>query len=291
MQRIAILLTCHNRKDKTIEALKNVYKSHSLVKSEIDLEIYLTDDGSTDGTSKAVSTNFPKVNILEGSGNLFWAGGMRNSWREAVKGNYDSYLLLNDDTLPYENLFLELNLTNKYCLENFAQRGIYIGSTVDPKTNQISYGGAIITNRFMAKSKRVLPNRQNPLNCDLGNANIMLVSKEVVEKIGILSDDFIHGLADFDYTLMAKKSGLPVLITANYLGECYNDNTSPYINYHTLPLKKRIEILKSPIGLDFNSNLHYMRRNFPLRLPFVFLAGYLKVLFPKFYLWALRSKR
>ena len=38
----------------------------------------------------------------------------------------------------------------------------------------------------------------------------MMVAREVVEKIGILSEGYVHGVADYDYTLKAVKKNIPV---------------------------------------------------------------------------------
>lgn len=283
MQSIAVLLTCFNRKEKTISALEGVFDAQKTVKNELTIQVYLTDDGCSDGTADSVRQKFPEVNILQGSGELYWAGGMRNSWSEAIKGDYDGYLLLNDDTETYLSLFTELINTNKYCLNEFEQGGIYIGSTLDKKTQKLSYGGAVFTNKSMAHYKKVIPNQTTPQECELGNANIMLVSKNVVNKIGMLSKDYVHGLADFDYTLRAKKAGFPVLITNNFLGDCTNDHSDTYERFAKLPLGKRYKMLNNPVGLDFKSHLAYMKNHFPYRLPFVFFAGYFKLFFPKFY--------
>ena len=101
MNKLAVLLTCFNRKDKTIASLTALYKAFHESSDGWDMSVYLTDDGSTDGTSDAVSKNFPQVRVLKGDGALYWAGGMRNSWSEALKEDYDAYLLLNDDTNVY----------------------------------------------------------------------------------------------------------------------------------------------------------------------------------------------
>ena len=283
MQHIAVLLTCFNRKIKTLDALNSLFTAYNLVKESITLDVYLTDDGSTDGTGEAVRKNYPQVNVLKGNGELYWAGGMRNSWNAALKGHFDAYLLLNDDTETYITLFQELMSTHSYCMETYGQGGIYVGSTLDGITNKISYGGSVFTNKFLARYIRIVPNGKSPQPCELGNANIMLVHKDAVAKIGILSKGFYHGLADFDYTLKAKKANIPVLITANVLGICTNDHSDPYKTFHRLPLKERIKKLYNPAGLDFRSNLQYMKRNFCYRLPLVFLTGWLKVFFPKFY--------
>jgi GT2 family glycosyltransferase len=75
MYTIAVLLTCHNRRDKTITCLDSLY--NCLLPSDFQLDVFLVDDGSSDGTSKAVSEKFPSVNVIQGNGNLFWNQGMR----------------------------------------------------------------------------------------------------------------------------------------------------------------------------------------------------------------------
>ncbi len=284
MQHIAVLLTCFNRKEKTLHALNCVYTAHRLVENSIVITIYLTDDGSTDGTGDAVRENFPEIKVLQGNGELYWAGGMRNSWKAALKDGYDAYLLLNDDTETYETLFTELLETHTYCLNKYNQGGVYIGSTIDKLTNKPSYGGSIFTNKFLAKYKKVIPNGRTPQECELGNANILLAHKDAVGEIGILSEGYVHGMADFDYTLKAKKKNVPVFITPNFLGACTNDHTDTYSRFSKLPLKERMKMLKNPVGLDFKSHLEYMKNHFPYRLPIFYFMGWFKVLFPKFYL-------
>ena len=56
---IAVIITCFNRKAKTIECLKHLLKAYNSynythIESPIKLTIYLTDDGCTDGTADAV---------------------------------------------------------------------------------------------------------------------------------------------------------------------------------------------------------------------------------------------
>ena len=71
--QIAVIMTCFNRRSTTISCLRALHKQ----KNSIDFDVYLTDDGSSDGTADAVKTEFPAVNILQGNGNLYWVGGMR----------------------------------------------------------------------------------------------------------------------------------------------------------------------------------------------------------------------
>ena len=50
--RICILMTCFNRKQKTLNCLKSLYNSLRLSSTAHQCDIYLTDDNSVDGTSE-----------------------------------------------------------------------------------------------------------------------------------------------------------------------------------------------------------------------------------------------
>ncbi|MEO1486683.1 MAG: glycosyltransferase family 2 protein [Bacteroidota bacterium] len=281
--KLAVLLTCFNRKHKTLHALKSLYEAQARVGSALEMDVFLTDDGSTDGTSEAVIQAYPQVHVLQGNGELFWAGGMRNSWKQAMKESFDAYFLLNDDTILEYNVLQAFLDADSYCKNEFGRGGIYIGSTQDSKSGKLTYGGAKLTNRFTFKYHHLPPNGSYQ-PCELGNANILFVSHDVVEKVGTLSEGYRHGVADYDYTLKAAKKNLPVLVMPTFLGVCDNDHSDIYQKFAKRSFKERLKIMKSPIGLDFSSNLNLMRRHFPVRVPFVVLSALLKLCFPHMYI-------
>jgi GT2 family glycosyltransferase len=282
MKDLAVLLTCHNRKNKTIQSLESLKSAQKAYAKQLKVTIYLTDDGSTDGTAEAVKNRFPETVILQGNGNLFWANGMINSWSEATKHGHDSYLLLNDDTYLLENVFQDITDAHEFSLKKYGRPGVYVGSTKDPNTHKLSYGGGLITNKLLYRFKILEPNGEIQ-NCDLGNANIMFVDQSVTNDVGILSKGYEHGLADYDYTLKCKRKNIPVLTTKNFCGLCERDNKGLYHNFGTKTLRERIDHLYKPTGIAFKSRLLFMRRFFPYRVPFFFVMGWFKVLFPNLY--------
>jgi len=273
---IAVLLTTYNRREKTISCL-NSLKEQSM-SSTISFEIYLTDDNSIDGTVKSILEIFPDAYIYHGNGSLFWAGGMRNSWNEAIKKKFDYFLLLNDDTVLHVNAISVLLETSERVFAKDLKPAICIGSTSDFITREISYGGKKLLSKSYLKSQIVF-SKTEILECDLGNANIMLVPKAIVNKIGILSDKFTHGIADYDYTLKAKKSGFGVYVAPGVLGQCTDDHGNNWKSKST-KLTERIKYLKSPKGLAYKEYLYFIRTHFPYYVPFAFFKLWLKTIFP-----------
>jgi GT2 family glycosyltransferase len=100
--KIAVLLTCHNRKKKTITCLDSLFNAD--LPFNYSLKVFLVDDGSIDGTSQAIKDRFSEVNIIQGNGALYWNRGMHLAWETAygVK-EYDYYLWLNDDVIIDNN--------------------------------------------------------------------------------------------------------------------------------------------------------------------------------------------
>ena len=107
MPRLAVILTVHNRRETTLRCLRDWEKCP--VPEGWEVDIWLTDDGSTDGTAEAVAAEFPQVHIIAGDGTLFWCRGMLAAWEAADRaGEYDAFLWLNDDTYLYPEAFLRL---------------------------------------------------------------------------------------------------------------------------------------------------------------------------------------
>lgn len=284
MKSIAVLTTCFNRRQKTITCLTSLYKAAASAACAIKLDIYLVDDGSNDGTAEAVSVSFPDVNIIQGDGSLFWAGGMRRAWTTALaaKVNYDSFLLLNDDVKLADDVFNILIGTHRFCLERFNCPGIYVCSTADPESGKISYGGRLLNGNFIFVRKTLITPSGEPLPCSMANCNILMVSANIVEKIGILDGGYIHKFADYDYTLCASKIGIPVLVCPGIGGVCRNDSPRGWLTSKTA-LSARIKYLYSPVGLGYGDRLHYLRRHFKVQLPYYFIMLWVRTLFPVVY--------
>ena len=291
--KIVILLTCYNRREKTLACLDALYKArddyNAKSKDIIKLSLYMTDDGCTDNTTSIVLSKFSSeaLNIIQGDGSLYWAGGMRKAWKAAIKDkNYcDFYLLINDDTIVMPNVFDELLDTHNYSKIQYKKSGIYSGICCDRSDHsRITYGGSKWINKLMAKSKRLSPVGR-PQDCDFTNANILLVSKEVVEKIGIFHNGFQHGCADYDYSIQVKKKGFPVLLTANVCGICdYDHGTQEESKEKVLSmsLKQRLDYFRHPLHSN-TDYLLFIRRNVPMRYPMVWIGRFLNIYFPHFY--------
>lgn len=289
--KIAVILTCFNRKQQTLSCLKSLFEARDNYSPKIDLHIYLTDDVCTDGTADAVRESFPTENItiLQGDGNLFWAGGMRLAWNEALKRHdgWDYYLLLNDDTDILQDCFTELFNAENYSKQNYGQEAIVSGiCCAKDNHSKMTYGGDVWVNRFLATSKR-LGVSSSPQMVDMTNANILLVPTSVVDKIGIFSKEYIHGVADYDYTVRARKAKIPVLISAEFCGACDNDHENTAERSRKIIAMSRAE-RKTYFSFPPRSgkdHLSFYKANVPVRYPLVWLGRQMQQNLPRLYFW------
>lgn len=146
---IATILTCFNRKEKTTHCLSNLfaaeeyYNSRCVETDKINIVVFLTNDGCTDGTPEAVQDVCVghELHIINGDGNCYWAGGMRMAWNDALKhkNDWDFYLLLNDDTFMENDCFISLLKTHKYSINTYGKPGIYSGITCDTHAKDKSH--------------------------------------------------------------------------------------------------------------------------------------------------------
>lgn len=211
---IAVLITCHNRCQTTLTCLQALYGQN------IKFDVYLVDDGCTDGTSDVVKSNYPAVHILKGSGNLFWVGGMSLAFATALRKKYNFYLWLNDDTILKPHALDKLLTTHNYLTQQGKANSIVVGSTCDVVTNQPTYGGAVRSQNWYSNKYEFLQPSQELQECETMYGNCVLIPHNVAEKVGNLDSAFIHSLGDLDYGLRARKLGCSIWVAPGYIGTC-----------------------------------------------------------------------
>lgn len=238
--KIAVLMTCHNRKETTVRCLRGLSS---------DVDVYLVDDGSTDGTGEAVrefsrgDRENGRVRVIEGDGSLYWAKGMRLAWEESLKYEsrgdrenrekgleYDGWLWLNDD--------VELNADALSKLELEVGVGgerILVGELVNAR-GEVTYG------------KRG----------DLFTGNFVYVPRSVYEKIGMISGEYAHAWADSDYAMRAKRAGVKV-VSLGVVGKCEGHPNRPSLRGRDL--RWRWRSLWDPKGWNVHDLWVYRKRN------------------------------
>lgn len=278
MCRIAVLITCHNRRDMTLKCLEALYANN--LPEGVSLHVILVDDGSTDGTGAAVRERFPEVEILLGDGNLYWNRGMHKAFARAMEIGFDAYLWLNDDTFLYTDSLKNLINTWKSLKSLTGADGIYVGSTQDPITGEHSYGGVIHHEKRWRFRKVPLLPRNEPSECSTMCGNCVLIPHGVAKKVGNLDPRFAHAMGDYDYGLRSRKLGLRIFVIPDYAGIC-RINIGNGFTDRQLSLKSRWKKIMQPKGLPIYSWLIFTRRHGGALWVIRFIWPYLRVIFIK----------
>ena len=271
---IAVAVTCHNRRSLTLAFLDALWNEES--PAAASLAVFLTDDGSTDGTFDAVQSRFPHVKLIRGNGTLYWSGGMRLAMAEAMKSDPDFYWWLNDDTLLETDALARMLSTYEVLLANGAPDPIVVGSTKDPETGMLTYGGAVRSSWWHPLRFRLVEPVAAPVRCHAMNGNCVLISRPVVHKIGNLDPVFTQGRGDYDYALRAWKAGCSVWVAPGFFGTCRRNPAQGTWRDASLPLADRLGRSLGPKGLPPREWAVFARRHAGVLWPLFSVSPYVK---------------
>lgn len=248
-KNIAVLMTVHNRRKETLQCL--AYLEKQQLADNYSYDVWITDDGCTDGTKEAVKKAYPYVHIVDGDGNLYWNRGMWKAWEAASKHlNYDFYLWLNDDTDVYSDA-LSILLEES---DRFEDKCIIVGSTQFIDHSRVSYGGFV-------NFKMISPTG-NAEKVDYFNGNIVLVPSYVFQKVGNLDPYYSHGHGDTDYGLRAKEAGINCYLAGKYLGECDRHKKVKKCWDPDVPIKERFQNLYKPTGYPPREDFYFQKKHY-----------------------------
>lgn len=235
MKRIAVLMTCYNRVQTTLECLRKLFAQK--MPEGYAFDVWLVDDASPDKTGDKVKAAFPHVNVIEGTGSLFWCKGMRLAWdRAAESRDYDFYLWLNDDVM------LNADAIDGLVGDYDRQGGVVVGKlSSDDSFSDVSYS---LHGNFM-------------------NGNFVLVPRETVQKVGKICGSYRHQYGDYDYGLHVVKSGAALSSSTRICGVC-PQQPSRYNRCKGRGLLSRLSLLADPRGHDLHDAFLYKYRNWGL---------------------------
>lgn len=258
MPSIAVIMTCHNRREATVAALRSFAASADRTLG-VAYRVFLVDDGSTDGTASAVASLEMPVTVIPGPGDLFWNRGMVRAWMaaQAHGDDFDGYLLLNDDTVLDDHALATLLATDA----DHAQHAIVVGAVRDPNGGYVTYGGVRRTSRWHPGRVARLPRSSQAQPADTFNANCVYVPALVCEAIGILDPTFHHAMGDFDYGYRATRHGYRVIVAPDTVGACARNPVTGTWRDPAVPLRRRLALLGSPKGLPRREWSEFLRRH------------------------------
>lgn len=202
---VSVVIPVYNRKEFTAQCLRSLRDQ-----TQPADHIIVIDDGSTDGTPEMLQTQFPEVKVLNGDGNLFWTAAINRGIKVALALGSDYVFTLNNDTVASPDL-----LEKMMAGASRAPQALLGALDVDNITRKPYYGGEIVNWKW-SSSRFLLDLLKEEEQVGLHEVSLfpargLLIPSQVFERIGLFEEKKLpHYMADYDFTLQAKKGGFKV---------------------------------------------------------------------------------
>jgi GT2 family glycosyltransferase len=245
------------------------------VQSAQSFYVIVVDDGSTDQTLDHLSKEYPEVKVLQTRGDLFWTDTVNLGIRYALEQGALRVMTLNNDVLC-PPVFVE-----KMLAASILHPTSLIGALAleDERLQKVAYAGEEW--QWLTDSSKPIAATFNKALAGLHPVTHfpgrgLLIPRVCLDRIGVFdAARFPHYMADYDYTMVARRAGFEVLV--NY--------DAPLITYpeasgdRALRAKKTIgNYIKHLTNIRGGGNLiNFWRYSFkncpPLLLPINLVVG------------------
>lgn len=250
---IAILIPVHNGLNYTAECLSSLYGILDQTNETREkFRIIVIDDGSTDGSSGWIETNFPRTIIIRGDGNLWWSGGINKGITCALGELACNYVLWwNNDIHCAEDYFSRLlEIIDQTSSDTIIGSKIYCA---DEPQKIWAFGGTFNTHsgqkNAFAMDETDSDQFQQVKEVDWLPGMGTTIHKSVFEKIGNVNQhDFPQYHGDSDFTFRAKLAGYHNRVYP--LLQIWNDKSNSGLRHYN-----SFRLLIRSLG-DIKSNYH-----------------------------------
>lgn len=224
---VYVVTAVHNRLNITTRFVESL-KSQTC---ESEIQFIMVDDGSTDGTDRAVKEIYPNTIVLYGNGNLYWGGALHYAYKYLMKRNLDDndvVFYVNDDSrLKPDFLDKALHLLNEHPndLVTGCAYGIKTGNYLD---------GPIYFNLDNGQVTHLDAGTIG--NC--ASTRALLMKAKVFKELGGFHPVLLpHYASDYEYTIRAAKKGHRI-ISDKDLRYTFSEETTGDNSHKNLSLRK-----------------------------------------------------
>lgn len=205
--KVYIITLNWNKKEDTIECVESLKKL-----AYPNYKIVVVDNGSTDGSAKAIKARFPEVFLIENKKNLGYALGFNRGMKFAYKNAADYFLILNNDTVIDPKALIELVKTAEtHSAIGFVSGKAYYYNdplklqTVGKKSHPIYLVGKHIGLGEYDKGQY-----DEIREYDFIDDVFLLVKKEVYEKVGGYDENFFLHWEETDWCARVRRAGFKI---------------------------------------------------------------------------------
>ncbi|MGZ3493880.1 MAG: glycosyltransferase family 2 protein [Thermodesulfobacteriota bacterium] len=261
MVDLSIIIVNWNTRDLLIQCLESIFRTAR----GVDLEVFVVDNGSTDGSARVVKERFPVVKVIENQGNIGFAGA-NNQALKISGGKYS--LLLNPDTQVKGKAIEEL-ISFMEAHPRAGISGVQLLNSNGSKQNSIA-NFPCLTTELLNKSllRRLFPkkfpgketNYSEPIEVDSVIGACMMVRRRAAEQVGILDEDYFLFLEETDWCYRMKNAGWKIYHVPQAEVDHFQGKSAEEVKK-----KARVEF--------YRSRYHFFRKNKGTCQWFILLIG------------------
>jgi N-acetylglucosaminyl-diphospho-decaprenol L-rhamnosyltransferase len=269
----------------TLELLRNCLRSIYANVSNLDLEVIVVDNASSDGSQAMVETEFPQVRLIRNPSNVGFARA-NNQAIAISRGRY--VLLLNSDAVLLPETVssmvqvldekLEVGVVGAQLLN---PDGSFQGSFADYPS---LFGELLLASKlarfvYTPEYPNYPPQRsQQPRTCDWVSGACLMVRMAAISNVGVLDETYFMYSEETDWCYRMHKAGWSV----------YYQPAAKVIHWNGQSSKRVPERRRS---LVYRSKWLFMRKHHSALAAGIFRAALLTVSAAKLLVWAARTAR
>lgn len=240
---LSIIIVSWNSGELLKKCLTSIFK----YTEDLEFEVIVSDNGSTDGTQEMVKSNFSQVQLIENKENLGFGKANNLGFKQAA-GEY--ILFLNDDTEIKANIFKTLIddypegagvvgcklLNSDGSLQDSVRRYPTLKDQIIILSKLHNFFPEFI-NKYLAKDFDYTKEQE----CDQVMGAFMLSPKKILTEVGVFDERFFCWFEEVDLQKRIKAAGYKIIYTP--IVECAHVKGATFGKM--LPLKNQSILNKS----------------------------------------------